>query len=259
MFVDCFVESGYAFLSWDKPGLGKSTGVFYQQSLTTRAQEVLAAANRVMLRPDIDASRVSFVGLSQAGYVLPRVIKAFPKTRNLVLIGPGSWSFSEERAYQKQTQPKIVASVFSDQPGTDEIAMLLERLFSAPDSEFFDTWLEFHKEAKGKPWYQKFKAAFPPPPESADELNDCKLLFQQGLAFDAVQEYSGIPCRTLVLFGGNDECVNPTVGMENIRAGFRKSGNARLTFRVYPGASHTLKGAGDQPQKDIKDWLSGAD
>jgi len=260
-FVRTFVKSGYAFLSWDKIGNGKSGGIFYQQSLTMRAREVHAAAEMLMKRKDIDPNRISFVGVSQAGYVLPRVIMAFPTAEKLVLVGPGSWSVSEEFAYQKQTMRNVMAKnwaangVFKPNE-IDEILNLMDPVYSASASNVFDAFQEFHKQAKTKSWYTKFRTAFPPPPETPTELEDYQIFLQEAFAFDAVKEYSGIPCPTLIMFGENDECVNPKVGIPNIQTGFAKSGNSQLTVKVYPGAGHVLNCAGNQPGKDLGEWLA---
>lgn len=259
MCTKSFVKSGYALLTWDKPGVGKSSGLSYLQSLTTRAHEVLAAVEMLMKRNDIETNRISFCGISQAGYVLPRVIKAFPKAEKLVLIGPGSWSFGEERAYQKQALPmkKICANAGIAEPQViDEIALLYEKVERAPDADFCEALVRFCEEAEGKAWCQKLRMVVPPPPETPRELSDFKRLIHEGSCFDAVQEYARIPCPTLIMFGENDECVDPKVGIRNIRAGFEKSGNSQLTVNVYSGAGHCLNGAGDQPAQDIEAWLT---
>jgi pimeloyl-ACP methyl ester carboxylesterase len=176
------------------------------------------------------------------------------------LVGPGSWSVGEEFAYQKQTMRNVMAKNWAAngdfKPNEiDEILHLMDLVYSAPASNVFEAVQEFHKQAKTKSWYPKFRTAFPPPPETPGELNDCKLWSQEAFGFDAVKEYSGIPCPTLILFGENDECVNPKVCIPNIQAGFAKSGNSRLTVKVYPGAGHVLNGAGNQPEKDVEEWL----
>jgi len=81
-------------------------------------------------------------------------------------------------------------------------------------------------------------------------------MWREAFAFDAVQEYSWISCPALFLFGGNDPQSYPGVAIKNIRAGFMKSGNSHLTIIVYPGAGHSLDGAGDKPKDDIEAWLS---
>ncbi len=213
----------------------------------------------LMKRKDIDAQRVSFCGASQAGYVLPRVIRSFPQAEKLVLIGPGSWSFSEERVYQRQSIPlkNYLSRVgLTDQAAIDEFLKMFGKVYDAPDADVVDAYAEFHLQAKQKPWYPKVRVLIPPPPTDADELADFKRLYQEGFDFDAVKEYSSIRCPTLILFGEKDECVDPNVGIRNIRAGFRASGNTQLAVIVYPGANHGLGGAGDKPKQDILDWLA---
>jgi pimeloyl-ACP methyl ester carboxylesterase len=258
-FAKTFVKGGYAFLVWDKPGVGKSSGSSYPQSLSNRAEEVLAAADFLRKRKDINAARVSFCGGSQAGFVLPRVIREFPKAEKLVLIGPGSWSFSEERAYQRQTVPlQKYASLagISDSQQVDEFLAMYGKVYRAADADFVASYIAFHRDAKGKAWYAKAQLLVPPPPAKPDEFADFQRLFQEGFAFDAVKEYSGIRCPTLILFGEKDECVDPKTGIANIRAGFKASGNTNLEVIVYPNGTHSLAGAGDKPKRDLAEWLA---
>ncbi len=257
-FSECFLKSGYAFLTWDKPGAGKSGGRFYQQSLSGRAREVLAAVKMLRTRKDIDGQRVAFCGVSQAGYVLPRVAQAFPKAEALVLIGPGSMTFGEERIYQRGTlalEKNLPFVGITKQSEIAEASAFWRKIDQAPDDAFADVYLDAHIDVKGRPWYPKFQA-ISSPPETPSEIREFKRAAREGFAFDAIEQYSAIRCPTLILFGEKDECVNPKVGVRRIRAGFRKSGNTKLSVIIYPGANHGLGGAGEKPKDDIMSWLS---
>ena len=64
---ETFAQRGIASLSWDKPGVGESSGDWRFQSAIDRAQESLAAIQFLQQHPEIDASRIGFWGSSQAG------------------------------------------------------------------------------------------------------------------------------------------------------------------------------------------------
>jgi hypothetical protein len=68
-------RTGYATFAWDKPGTGESTGRIDRSRLQEqRTQIVLDAISAIKQRPEIDVSRIGLWGISQAGYVMPRVI-----------------------------------------------------------------------------------------------------------------------------------------------------------------------------------------
>jgi hypothetical protein len=73
--MERMLRAGYATFAWDKPGTGASTGEFDRSRLQhQRAQIVLDAIAMLQRRADIDAARIGMWGMSQGGYVMPRVL-----------------------------------------------------------------------------------------------------------------------------------------------------------------------------------------
>jgi dienelactone hydrolase len=66
-----FARNGFACLTWDKPGVGQSTGDFNAQTFQDRAEEALAALRFLRERPDIRSDQVGLWGHSQGGAVVP--------------------------------------------------------------------------------------------------------------------------------------------------------------------------------------------
>ncbi|GIT89769.1 hypothetical protein JANAI62_07460 [Jannaschia pagri] len=69
--VSALLEACIGVYSWDKPGVGDSTGDWLGQSMADRAVEAGTAlqAVRAALGPE---RRIGFLGLSQAGWIVPR-------------------------------------------------------------------------------------------------------------------------------------------------------------------------------------------
>lgn len=66
---DMLTKRGFGVLRLDDRGVGGSTGDVYQATLDDLAGDVVAAAEYLAGRPDIDPSRISLVGHSQGGLV----------------------------------------------------------------------------------------------------------------------------------------------------------------------------------------------
>jgi pimeloyl-ACP methyl ester carboxylesterase len=66
-----FARAGFACFAWDKPGVGKSTGDYNNQTLRDRADEALAAVRFLRRRKDIWPHRIGLWGHSQGGMVAP--------------------------------------------------------------------------------------------------------------------------------------------------------------------------------------------
>ena len=66
-------RAGYASLSWDKPGVGASTGDWLSQSMADRRDETRAAIDALRLRSGACPAPIGLFGFSQAGWVVPGV------------------------------------------------------------------------------------------------------------------------------------------------------------------------------------------
>ncbi len=70
-FARFLVRRGMAVLGYDKRGVGGSTGDWQTASFDVLAGDVVAAFEYLKTRPDIDATQVGLLGVSQAGWVMP--------------------------------------------------------------------------------------------------------------------------------------------------------------------------------------------
>ncbi|GFE52076.1 hypothetical protein So717_38290 [Roseobacter cerasinus] len=84
-----FLDAGIGVFSWDKPGVGASTGDWLSQSMQMRADE--AAAVYAYLRDSVGIApeALGFLGFSQAGWVVPQASIAVD-AHYAVLVGPAA-------------------------------------------------------------------------------------------------------------------------------------------------------------------------
>lgn len=85
--VNAFLDQGLAVFTWDKPGVGKSTGDWLSQSMQDRAGEARAALAAVSAELPMARGRIGFLGFSQAGWVLPRLAASETDAAFFVLVG----------------------------------------------------------------------------------------------------------------------------------------------------------------------------
>ena len=86
-WFDGAAASGYATLSWSKPGVGGSDGDWLAQSLPDRAAEVSAAIDWAKAQSDVPTSTIVLWGASQAGWVLPVVVADRDDIDGVVAVG----------------------------------------------------------------------------------------------------------------------------------------------------------------------------
>lgn len=104
-----WIERGFAVYSYDKRGVGSSTGVYREPS--SRHPEVLhelashasAALRTLQRQPEIDAQRVGYLGLSQAGWIIPLAADVGPPPRFAILLSGPAISIALEEFYSVLT------------------------------------------------------------------------------------------------------------------------------------------------------------
>lgn len=84
--VNFLLSQGIAVFSWDKPGVGGSTGNWLEQKMSDRADESARVLEKLREQPELKDSKGGFLGFSQAGWVVPEASQ-LTKTDFVVLIG----------------------------------------------------------------------------------------------------------------------------------------------------------------------------
>ncbi|MGF6189376.1 alpha/beta hydrolase family protein [Serratia sp. 2723] len=84
--VNFLVSRGIAVYSWDKPGVGASSGNWLAQSMSDRAEEAASALRKLKQEPELNHSDIGFLGFSQAGWVVPNASQQV-KTDFVILVG----------------------------------------------------------------------------------------------------------------------------------------------------------------------------
>lgn len=87
-----FARLGFASLFFDKRGTGSSGGSWITASLEDLAKDGVSAINYLKERKEIDATRIGFWGVSQAGWVAPYAASISDDVAFMVLISGGGAS-----------------------------------------------------------------------------------------------------------------------------------------------------------------------
>jgi dienelactone hydrolase len=89
--INTLVDAGIGVFTWDKPGVGTSTGNWLDQTMDDRADEALAAMQAIAALDEVSISQIGFLGFSQAGWVLPRVANQITPAFTVIVGGAVSW------------------------------------------------------------------------------------------------------------------------------------------------------------------------
>ena len=92
---EVLTNNGWNVVSWDKPGIGQSRGDWLQQSMEDRIQET-----KRMIGYFNDADEIVVLGMSQAGWVVPRVVEETQAVRGILISPAINWH--EQMEFQRQ-------------------------------------------------------------------------------------------------------------------------------------------------------------
>lgn len=100
---DMLTTRGFAVLRLDDRGVGGSTGDVYQATLDDLAGDVVAAAEHLAGRPDVDPVRISVVGHSEGGLVALLAAGRCPRIARVAMLATPMVSTRELRAMQTES------------------------------------------------------------------------------------------------------------------------------------------------------------
>jgi len=86
-WFEAAADAGYATLSWSKPGVDGSEGDWLTQSMDDRAREVSTAIEWAQSQGDVPSDTIVLWGASQAGWVLPKVVRDREDIDGVVAVG----------------------------------------------------------------------------------------------------------------------------------------------------------------------------
>ena len=181
------LEQGFAIFSWDKPGLGKSTGDWLTQSMQQRQQEVQSAINFLQTSYGYSGAQIGLLGFSQAGWVVPAIANNNPNIGFVIGIGfainwlEQSWYLTRLRLLNQEANSSEIDAAH---------ALHIEEIKFLDQMPSYDLYLKKygHKD---------------------DVMTEARYQFiLKNFRVDATEDYIGLKQPMLLLLGDKDLNVN---------------------------------------------------
>lgn len=113
LMVNFYSALGFVVLSYDKRGVGDSTGFYAERAtaanLDNLAGDAAGALRVLSARRDVDPARLGLAGGSQAGWIIPRAAARSPLVRFAVITSGPAVSVGEQEAYSGMTAQGALA------------------------------------------------------------------------------------------------------------------------------------------------------
>lgn len=234
---DVFVGRGLAVYSFDKPGIGGSTGDWHDYALHDRADQARAALDIVAGQPEIDAGRVGVWGHSQGGWVVQIVASGRPDLPFAVVsAGPGI----DVREQDRYSFEVMLRSLGLEDPHVERAVATLDAIHGAAmrGDDYAAVDRDLIAPLRGEPWYERL-------PEDERNLLDSAAMW--GLtrriiqeAYDPPSALERISCPLLAVFGSLDPLLPALESAGIYCASLARAGNHDATIVVFPGANHRM-------------------
>lgn len=226
-----FLDAGVGVLSWDKPGVGESSGDWRERTLFDRADEALAAIAWLRGHPGVDSGRVGIWGHSQGGWVGPLTASQIDPAFLVINSGPGIGVDAQDLYGVEHT---LRAASGSDAEVAEALAFTRSLHEAARSGEPYEDVVErLLRPAEGTPAGDYFAVNGP-------EFWGF-LVANAQRPYDPVAALERIICPVLANFGELDRLVPVEESIRIFEEAFAKAGNNDVTIRVYPGADHRIR------------------
>lgn len=230
------VAAGIAVLSWDKPGIGGSSGDWRRQTFFDRASEAEAALAWLRAQPQVDNARIGVWGHSQGGWIGPLVAARDPQIAALIIHSGTGVTVEEQDYYGMEHTLR--------QNGASEGDVIQGRHFLTA----------LHAAAKAAMPFAEFQQKVIAPAQGQSCLDYFTPLgagewefFVRNFThpYDPLWALRHLHCPTLAVFGERDALV-PVERSIRILEETLAPVNPALAIEVFPDADHRLK-VGDPP------------
>ncbi len=223
---EALARAGHASLSWDKPGVGASTGAWERQTMAERADEVVAALDAVSGHPRLDPERLGLISFSQGGWPLP-LVAAQVDVDLAVAVSPAiSW--------RRQGRYDLDTSLAAQ--GATPVEVAVAHRYSDAERELM---------ARGAPYREYLALAEQRLPAELERFDAFDPITRDRWRFaslntwaDATASLANLRATPVLLqLGGHDVHVDVR---ETERVYRRELSPACLEVARYPGADHSM-------------------
>lgn len=224
VFFEEFTKAGWCVMSWDKPGIGESTGDWLDQSMSDRADEALAAIHYLQSRSDVIASQIGLFGYSQAGWVLPL---AASRSDDVAFIIPVSAAIDVVRQslyYRKN----LWALKGYSQTEIDANLAYYERLEQqSTEHPTYESYVQHYQDEA---------------PENYHELmSRRRWVFSNKLGGVSAEEaLRKVHCPVLAIWADKDLYVDVEESYEIYTRELARAGNPDVTLKIFQNGNHSL-------------------
>ncbi len=241
-----FAEQGITALTYDKRGVGESTGDFRAVPFMELCDDGLAAIEYLKLRKDIDAKHIGVWGLSQGGWLGPLAASRSADVAFVIAVsGPGV-SPGEQMIVYYANELRAEGVAESDVREASAVRRDIWNYMS--NGNGYERVKKELEQAHTKGWFSKAKVqqddsfgTLPMPAELSKQPAHSTQWFKQEAVYDPVPALRALKVPALFLFGDKDQLIPVEESVAVIRRVLAEDGHHDFTIREFPNDDHGMR------------------
>jgi pimeloyl-ACP methyl ester carboxylesterase len=247
-----YAARGFVVLSYDKRGVGKSTGNWREASFEDLADDAVAAAKFLQSRADIAPRQIGFWGLSQGGWIAPLAASRFPDAAFAIALSGGGLSPAETELFD--TEYELMKAGYTTNEVKDALTFqrLKNDIIASPTASNakWDEYARARAIAKDKKWFRQQGIDV----YGAEKRDDGFWTFMRRFyAYDPAPTLRASKAPLLAIFGELDTPEGVKANVRAIKQILDQAGRRDYTVKVYPSGSHNLMEVPpDNPNEQVR-------
>jgi pimeloyl-ACP methyl ester carboxylesterase len=237
--TNLFVRRGFAVLSYDKRGVGESTGDFDAATIRDFASDAAAAVRYLRTRSDIQPNAIGLFGASEGGWITPLVAVEEDAAFVINKCGP-PLPWGETVLFEDENE--LVAEGIAKSDIKHALALrrriwehyrraIEDSTFAVePDREAIEAEIERARESD---WYSKL------PLELVPNNREAYAEVVDWVYYDPRPYLEQLEVPLLAVLAGRDVNIPSERSAATLEA-IKRSGDKHFTIQIYPHAGHSL-------------------
>jgi hypothetical protein len=228
---EAFLSRGIATFSFDKPGIGGSSGDWHRHALGDRADQALAAIAVLHEHPLLDPQRVGVWGHSQGGWLVQMLAARLPELAFVIAnSGPGI-GVEQQDLYGCEHSMRAAGRSEDD---IERALAFMNAVHAAAlrGDDYATVDRQLLTPARGEPW----SSYLPLDDEGMWELARAFMTER----YEPEEALARIRCPILAIFGARDALVPAWESAEIYSRALRAADNRDATIIVFPQGDHRI-------------------
>ncbi|HSE37430.1 MAG TPA: alpha/beta hydrolase, partial [Blastocatellia bacterium] len=233
-----YAARGFVVLSYDKRGVGKSTGNWRAASFEDLADDAVAAAKFLQSRADVDSKQIGFWGLSQGGWIAPLAASRFPDAAFAIALSGGGLSPAEQELFDSEYELSKAGYTANEVKDALTFQRLKNEIISSPASDAeWDEYAKLRLTAKDAKWFRHQGIDVFGPEQRDDPF---WTFMRRFYGYDPSPTLRNLNAPLLAVFGELDTPKGVEANVRAIKETLDQAGRRDYTVKVYPNGRHNL-------------------